>query len=254
MNEFGKKIKQIRIKNGLTQEEFANSLGYKSKSTINKIEQGINVISYDKLMDLLNKYNEDLDYIFGEDSKLHINPKSSKSRLFISFSSRDEGNSFEIIKKYLNENDDYILFKNINYHSCSKCNYECMKNECKYRFDDIYKLYDLMCKYKKIYLIIPMYGGNPSSLYFIFNERSQDYFMHNDNYEEIISKLFYIGIYGSKDEYPYFLNHFESIFSSVNSKKHVLGIERHKYNLKLNDSIMDVEEIIDKLNQFIQGD
>ena len=42
-------------------------MGYKSKSIINKIEQGINDISNVKLMDLLNKYNEDLDYIFGGD-------------------------------------------------------------------------------------------------------------------------------------------------------------------------------------------
>lgn len=251
MDELGKKIKQIRIKNGLTQKEFANSLGYKSKSTINKIEQGINDISYDKLMDLLNKYNEDLDYIFGCDSKLNVCPKSIDSRLFISFSAKSDGNSAQIIKKYANANDDYVLFKDTNYHACSKCNYECMKNKCKYRFDDIYKLYDLINKYKKVYLIIPMYGGNPSSLYFIFNERSQDYFMHNENYEEIISKMFYIGIYGSKEEYPYFLKYFEILYDAKECDKHVLGIERHKYSLNLNESIMDNEEIIRALNKFI---
>lgn len=251
MNEFGMKIKQIRIKNGLTQKEFANSLGYKSKSTINKIEQGINDISYDKLMDLLNKYNEDLDYLFGCDSKLNVSPKSSDSRLFISFSAKSDGNSFQIIKHYMTEKDDYILFKDINFHACCKCNYECMKNNCKYRFDDVYKLYDLLNKYKKIYLIIPMYGGNPSSLYFIFNERSQDYFMHNDNYEDIISKMFFIGIYGSKEEHPYFLKHFEDLYHCKECDKHILGIERHKYNLKLDDSIMSIEEIKKALNKFI---
>ncbi len=252
MNEFGKKIKKIRIKNGLTQEEFANSLGYKSKSTINKIEQGINDISYDKLIDLLNKYNEDLELIFGDESKLSISPKTDDSCLFISFSAKNDGNSAQMINYYKKENDDYVLFKDINYHTCSKCNYECMKTECKYRFDDIYNLYDLMNKYKKTYLIIPMYASNPSSLYFIFNERSQDYFIHNNNYEHIISKMYYIGIYGSKEEYPYFLKHFETIYNTEEYKKHVLGIERHKYNLKLNDSIMDVKEIKDKLNDFIK--
>lgn len=251
MDEFGKKIKQIRIKNGLTQKEFADSLGYKSKSTINKIEQGINDISYDKLMDLLNKYNEDLDYIFGGESKLNVSPNTNDSRLFISFSAKSDGNSVQIIKKYANENDDYILFKDIHYHACTKCNYECLKNKCKYRFDDVYKLYDLINKYKKIYLIIPMYGGNPSSLYFIFNERSQDYFMHNENYEDIISKMFYIGIYGSKEEYPYFLKHFETLYDAKECDKHILGIERHKYSLKLNESIMDIEEITKALNEFI---
>lgn len=96
-----------------------------------------------------------------------------------------------------------------------------------------------------------MYGGNPSSLYFIFNERSQDYFMHNENYEDIISKMFYIGIYGSKEEYPYFLKHFETLYDAKECDKHILGIERHKYSLKLNESIMDIEEITKALNEFI---
>lgn len=38
----GQRIKMRRLELGLTQEELAKRLGYKSKSTINKIEQGIN--------------------------------------------------------------------------------------------------------------------------------------------------------------------------------------------------------------------
>ena len=37
---------------------------------------------------------------------------------------------------------------------------------------------------------------NPSALYFILNERCQDYFMHNESrYEEIVEKLYIIGVY-----------------------------------------------------------
>ena len=50
MSKLGDKIKEIRINEGLSQEAFAKELGYTSKSTINKIEKGINEISYDKLM------------------------------------------------------------------------------------------------------------------------------------------------------------------------------------------------------------
>ena len=45
MNIVGKNIKKRRIALGLTQEDLAKKLGYKSKSTINKIEKGINDIS-----------------------------------------------------------------------------------------------------------------------------------------------------------------------------------------------------------------
>ena len=42
MSKLGDKIKEIRINEGLSQEAFAKELGYTSKSTINKIEKGIN--------------------------------------------------------------------------------------------------------------------------------------------------------------------------------------------------------------------
>lgn len=46
----GEKIKKRRDELGLTQEELASKLGYKSKSTINKIELGINDISQTKVV------------------------------------------------------------------------------------------------------------------------------------------------------------------------------------------------------------
>ena len=61
MCKLGEKIKEIRLKEGLSQEEFAKKLGYKSRSTINKIEKGINEISYDKLILLIKKYELETD-------------------------------------------------------------------------------------------------------------------------------------------------------------------------------------------------
>lgn len=40
--EFGKKLKNVRIRNKMSQQAMADSLGYTSRSTINKIEEGIN--------------------------------------------------------------------------------------------------------------------------------------------------------------------------------------------------------------------
>ena len=55
-NEFGEKIKKIRKSKGLTQQEFADSLGYAHKSTINKIESGQEDMSYQKIIILLKEY------------------------------------------------------------------------------------------------------------------------------------------------------------------------------------------------------
>ncbi|MBP3700730.1 MAG: hypothetical protein J6I64_02465, partial [Lachnospiraceae bacterium] len=109
------------------------------------------------------------------------------------------------------------------------------------------------CAYDKVILIVPMYCGNPSSLYFVFNERCQDYFMHNGTYEEIIKRLYIIGIYGSRKETPDFIPCFEKWFQCSPYSGHVLGIERHEYGQKMGDCILDVEEVRQKVEQFVIG-
>ena len=64
MSKLGNKIKEIRLKEGMNQEDFARELGYTSRSTINKIEKGVNDISYDKLELLIKKYNIAVDELF----------------------------------------------------------------------------------------------------------------------------------------------------------------------------------------------
>lgn len=49
MSTVGENILRMRKKLGLTQEELAKRMGYKSKSTINKIELGINDIPQGKI-------------------------------------------------------------------------------------------------------------------------------------------------------------------------------------------------------------
>lgn len=252
MNKLGEKIKEIRIKEGLSQEAFAKELGYTSKSTINKIEKGINEISYEKLMLLIKKYGISLNELFEKDYGGSFEPLASDSILYVSFSARDNGNSVNVANYLKKENDRVVLFKDIFYNPCSKCNYECFDSVCKYHQDDIYKLFACMTKYRKVVLIVPMYCGNPSSLYFIFNERCQDYFMHNeDNYENIIKRLFIIGIYGDKEKSPDFIPCLEKWFNCSKYSNHVLGIERYKYDLKLKDSILKVEEIKESIQKFI---
>ena len=67
----GKKLKARREQLGLTQEELAKKLGYKSKSTINKIELDINDVSQSKLIKLADALDVDPTY-FIEDSTPEI--------------------------------------------------------------------------------------------------------------------------------------------------------------------------------------
>lgn len=173
-------------------------------------------------------------------------------KLLICFSARRDGNCDVIAKHLSKEEDKIIYFRDLNIHSCSNCDYECFDNCCKYRDDDIYSLYEEMQNYQKVVLIVPMYCGNPSSLYFIFNERSQDYFMHNeDKYENLVKRLFIIGIYGDSKQFPDFVPCLEKWFNGTRYTNHVLGIERHKYNLKLKDSILKVDELKTMIEEFI---
>ena len=48
--KIGEKLKELRIERGWSQEQVANYLGYKSRSTINKIELGINDLTQSRIL------------------------------------------------------------------------------------------------------------------------------------------------------------------------------------------------------------
>ena len=53
----GDRIKKIRLDSGMTQQEFAEALGYTHKSMINKIETGQTDVSLDKVIKLILEFN-----------------------------------------------------------------------------------------------------------------------------------------------------------------------------------------------------
>ncbi len=172
-------------------------------------------------------------------------------KLIISFSGRSNGNCDQIASFIATPEDGIVHFRALNIHSCTNCDYECFDGECKYRNDDLYELYESMLRYDKVILIVPMYCGNPSSLYFVFNERCQDYFMHNDTYEAILQKLYIIGVYGKRETNPDFIPCLEKWFADSPYKKRVLEIERHLYGQKLNDNILAAEEVQKRILAFL---
>lgn len=65
MSSIGKKIREKRIELGMTQEELATKLGYKSKTTIAKIENGTNDITQSKVVDFAKVLQTTPAYLMG---------------------------------------------------------------------------------------------------------------------------------------------------------------------------------------------
>lgn len=61
----GERIKKIRLENNMSQQQFAEALGYTHKSMINKLETGLTDMSFDKVIKLILEFdvnaNEFLD-------------------------------------------------------------------------------------------------------------------------------------------------------------------------------------------------
>lgn len=177
-----------------------------------------------------------------------------KKRLIISFSGRKNGNCDQIAAYLATEPDRVVHFADLKAHACSDCDYPCFRGSCPNRGDGVYELYAAMPQYDQIILIVPIYCGNPPSLYFLFNERGQDYFSHNDTYEAIVDKLYLIGVYGSRELAPRFIPCLEQWFEGSGLQNRVLGIERHSYGQRLTDRILDVAEVRERLDGWLAAD
>lgn len=70
MSKLGETVKRIRKSKNMSQETFAESLGYKSATTINKIELGINDMGYDAIVRLISQYDVDVNDLFESNTKL----------------------------------------------------------------------------------------------------------------------------------------------------------------------------------------
>lgn len=68
----GTRIKEKRLELGLTQEELAKRLGYKSKSTINKIEMDINDIPQSKVIAFADALNTTIAYLMDWDNETNV--------------------------------------------------------------------------------------------------------------------------------------------------------------------------------------
>lgn len=91
--KIGEKIKKLREKLGYTQEQLAELMGYKSKSTINKIEAGINDITQSKVIEFAKILKTTPAYLMCWDD----NPTSLKPTVDTSMLTEAELAEFEKI-------------------------------------------------------------------------------------------------------------------------------------------------------------
>lgn len=75
MNTLGEKIKERRLAAHLSQEELAKKMGYRSRSTIAKIESGENDVSQTKMQAFADALNCSAAYLMG----LNDNPSTGNS-------------------------------------------------------------------------------------------------------------------------------------------------------------------------------
>ena len=61
MSRIGNKIKEVRVANRLSTEQFQKIMGYKSRTTVSKIETGVNDISYEQLLKFCKHFNVDMN-------------------------------------------------------------------------------------------------------------------------------------------------------------------------------------------------
>lgn len=174
-------------------------------------------------------------------------------RIIVSFSARTSGNCAEIARFVAAPEDRIIHYASLDAHACAGCGYECFGGTCPYQADDVIALYKAMAEAEQTVLLVPMYGGNPSSLYFAFCERGQGFFTDEAAWDAIVSRLYIIGIYGSAAETPDFVPCLEKWFVGSGCHGRVLGLERHVYGQKMQDSLLDVPDVCRKLTAFLQS-
>lgn len=91
MLELYKNIKRIREEKGMSQEELARLVGFKSRSSINKIEMGVNDITQSKLVAIANALGVSPGELMGSDDPASTAPPApQKSDGLPELNARDE--------------------------------------------------------------------------------------------------------------------------------------------------------------------
>ena len=97
MTKFGERIRKMRIELGMTQEELATRMGYSSKSTITKIEQGTRDIPQNKIVKFADALGTTPAVLMGWVDK--ETDQKNDARVSIAFQSSYDKELFEMVEK-----------------------------------------------------------------------------------------------------------------------------------------------------------
>lgn len=116
LSTIGGRIRECRMRQGLTQEELALKCGYSNRTTINSIELGSNNISTQKLSRIAEALNVEPTYLlFGSDAPTPTTESTvvtpELNAMLIEMTPAQRDGAFELIKAYynalgLNKNDE----------------------------------------------------------------------------------------------------------------------------------------------------
>lgn len=100
----------LREQLGYSQEQLAKMLGYKSRSTINKIELGINDISQSKIKAFANALNTTPAFLLGIDAKAEMPILSDEDKhlvdMFDKLNDRDKDYMLKFMQTLIDSQDD----------------------------------------------------------------------------------------------------------------------------------------------------
>jgi transcriptional regulator with XRE-family HTH domain len=104
MSTVGNNILYMRKKLGMTQEELATRMGYKSKSTINKIEMGINDIPQSKIVRFAEVLGTTPAYLMGWEEEEKVSPEADINQL-----SEGETVLLDLFRRVPNDKQQLVL-------------------------------------------------------------------------------------------------------------------------------------------------
>jgi len=82
MKEIADRIRKVRLERGMTQQELADAIGLKSRSSINKIEMNTYEPGLEQIKRIARALNCDPDYlVFGQENDVDEEIKRLMSRL-----------------------------------------------------------------------------------------------------------------------------------------------------------------------------
>lgn len=110
----GERIKKRRTELDLSQEEVANELGYKSRTSVFKVEQGITDLPLSKVKEFAKVLKTTPSYLMGwEDEEGNLDTESLPQKEKLNYEEFMEQSKFFFNDENVSEEDKELFFKSL---------------------------------------------------------------------------------------------------------------------------------------------